>query len=147
MLTIEVRLPADRTRLGVLTLGDFTCPCLGKADNLTAKKNNNPSRDPLKQFGDTPLGTYLLSLGPVAWPVTAYGTVPVLIMEPIDGPALVAKEVGKRSGLLTHGGALNNQGQLRPTFGCIRVRNEHQKELVERVKKAGGSAHLIVTEA
>lgn len=146
MLTIEVRLPADRNQLGTLTCGDFTCPCLGKADNLNAKRNGNPTRNPLQQFGDTPTGIYNVAIGPVAWPVSVYGTHPVLRMDPVDGAALVAERDGKRSGLLIHGGALNQQGRLRPTFGCIRVRNEHQKELVERVRKAGGSALLIVTE-
>lgn len=146
MLTVEVRLPKDRTKLGTLSCGDFSCACLGKSDNLTAKKNGNPGRDPLKQFGDTPLGTYTVSIGPVAWPVTAYGIHPVLRIDPTGGDALVAESEGKRSGLLIHGGALNHHGQLRPTFGCIRVRNEHQKELVSRVKQAGGTALLIVTE-
>lgn len=146
MLTIQVTLPRDRTRLGTLICGDFTCACLGKSDSLTAHKNGNHSRDPLKQFGDTPLGTYTVSIGPVGWPMSSYGTHPVLTMDPTGGDALVAESVGKRSGLLIHGGALNREGKLRPTFGCIRVRNEHQKELVDRVKRAGGTALLIVSE-
>lgn len=146
MLIINVRLPRDRTQLGTLTCGDFSCSCLGKADNATAARNGNRSRNPLMRFGDTPLGEYDITIGPVGWPMGTYGTHPILDMEPTAGDALVAKLEGKRSGLATHGGALNRQGRLRPTFGCIRVRNEHQKALLDLVRAAGGTAKMIITE-
>lgn len=121
---IRITLPRDRWRLGTLQVEDVAghlvagpFPCYGKADNAEALAHGNPSRAPTRPYGDHPLGIYRITefrehykdFGP--W---------FILLEPTAGPALVAARNG-RSGLAIHGGPLNAEGRLRPTFGCVRV--------------------------
>ena len=48
-----------------------------------------------------------------------YGEQPRFVLNPISGDALIGLNNGRR-GILMHGGALNAQGGLRPTWGCLR---------------------------
>lgn len=136
--TIDVQLPADRTGLGRLRLLDSSdaavfgpIPAYGKADNAAARAHGNPTRDPLKPWGDTPLGVYRCTLATVAVTPTIerkYGPFGYIVLDPLSGPALVARQNG-RFGLLIHAGALNAQGKLRPTFGCVRIADGDMKNL------------------
>lgn len=143
-MKITITLPADRRQLGVLLVDDppFECRCLGLADSAAAFAHGNPKRDPLKHYGDTPLGSYEASLGGVMQPRRSYGPDPVVILHPSSGDAEKAALAG-RSGLLIHGGDPAADGKsLRPTHGCIRVDNSSQKQLVEMICGHRGSQQL-----
>src|SRR3990167_9006497 len=138
---LQSRLPADRTRAGTLWMEEDgtvvwgPVPCLAQADNAGATAHKNPSRDPLRPYGDHPLGRYRIT----AWVPT--GTDPKevreycphgkLVLDPIAGPALEAKQNG-RYALLLHGGAVGGPYEhgFRPTFGCLRMRDLDMVTLV-----------------
>lgn len=144
-LTIEIVLPKDRSKYGGLTVSAVaTFRCLGKADNAAAKRQGNPQRDPLKQYGDTPTGVYIGTLG-VTYKGRTYGEFPVIMLSPVSGDALRAQDKGGRSGLWIHGGDPRN-GELRPTHGCVRVDDSTQKILVELLKASGNRCEVVVKE-
>lgn len=106
---------------GSVVLGPF--PCRGKADGYIAGVHSNPDRDPTRPFGDHPAGLYLISVVQRDKPPAhSYGPF-FLLMDPMSGDALTAKENG-RTGLAIHGGDLNADGSLRATEGCLRTTNE-----------------------
>lgn len=151
-MVIQVRLPRDRRQLGTLTLLDADgeivfgpVPCLGKADNVVAARALNPRRDPLRAMGDTPTGSYRAMLaGPLSG-AHMFGPHRVVRLEPTAGAALVAHQNGRR-GLLIHGGAPGAGGALRPTYGCIRLADAHQSELVGTLADAIGPHTCDVAE-
>jgi hypothetical protein len=111
--------------------------CLGKADNQEAARRGNPTRDPTKPFGDTPTGSY--HAHPFRWPTAPpladrkkYGPHGWIAIDPQSGQALTAK-INGRHGLLIHSGELR-AGNLRPTFGCVRVTDEAMKKLLDLVR-------------
>ncbi len=143
-LTINVQLKRDRARLGEYQLitadGEHLlgpCVCLGKSDDQAARQAGNPGRDPLKPLGDMPCGLYLArTVGPLM-PARSYGTHPVLALDPVAGPALIAKTQGGRSGILIHPGPLNPAYTwwrgLRPTHGCMRNLDEDHVKLMRLI--------------
>lgn len=157
-MTIRVQLHANRDELGTLTLVTdggrsllAMIPCLGQADAKSAAAKGNPERDPLKPFGATPVGKYACYLTDARSQdfdyVRTYGPHGVISLDPIDGAALTAKRNG-RWGLLIHGGAPSGIAWmkrhwkgLRPTFGCIRVRDEDMKELLAAIRKQKAVRH------
>ncbi len=157
-LTIKVEFTADRTQTGTLRLvnaanatveGPFRA--LGKADNATAAANGNPSRNPLRRYGDTPNGAYrvvrLAPSGPgTSYPANSYGTAGLIVLDPQSGDALTAKQNG-RTGLLIHGGAAGTGGRLRATHGCIRLSNADMAALVQAIRAASNSATQLRCEA
>jgi hypothetical protein len=155
MAQIIVVLPDNRNRPGSLRVidnegrtikGPF--PVLGLANRKDAIENNNPNRDPLSPFGNTPLGTYKASRAlPTGMPGTtlnsvhSYGPNGAIKITPTGGEAAGAPE----RGLLIHGGALYQDTKtgrkynlvgLRPTQGCLllRLKNEHMKQLIDTVQ-------------
>lgn len=129
MSLMRSRLPHDRTRTGtvviedggVVVAGPFVC--YGKADNQEAAKHGNPDRDPTQPNGDHPTGSYqIAAIQHDKEPAHSYGPV-FFLLEPTGGDALIAKKNG-RAGLAAHGGDQRADGSLRPTFGCLRMRNE-----------------------
>ncbi len=122
-------LPANRSLVGTLVIlggdadqdvvaGPFRCR--GKADGQIAARNGNPSRDPLRPFGDHPDGvSRVIAVQRDKPPARAYGPAFVLL-SPVGGPAYQARLNG-REGLALHGGALNEDGTLRSTEGCLRL--------------------------
>lgn len=145
---IRVVLPQNRRLPGELTAtfdgvthGPFRC--LGKADNGKARSSGNPTRDPLKVNGDTPTGSYIATIGEVYGGKT-YGPHPVIRLEPVSGDALKAKQNG-RKGLLNHSGTTRD-GQLRPTFGCIRDDDDTQEKLVNLIQAHGGQCDYVIEE-
>lgn len=104
--------------------------CLARADRGMASRHGNPNADPLRPYGHLPTGTYAVTLSTARrQPVRSYGPHPVLVLDPVAGDALTAKENG-RWGLLVHGGALSTARTLRPTYGCLRFSNRAQALLV-----------------
>ena len=104
-------------------------PCYGKADNAKAAAQENPSRDPVLPYGDHPLGRYRVTgfLPGAHGQAKRFGP-GCFILEPIEGDAARAKENG-RTGLLIHGGSLDSAGNLRATFGCLRIPDEIVRHL------------------
>lgn len=148
-MTIDVVLYRDRTKLGSVSWGptaEEACECYGKADNVQASIHGNKSRDPLRPFGDTPTGVYrghpVASAGQDQGTLRKYGPHGYISLDPISGDALQAKNNG-RFGLLIHGGDPSTKGQLRPTFGCIRLANDDMERLMTAV---GGSAGTLTCE-
>ena len=135
-LRIEVSLPSNRALPGWLRLLDargnplYACPCLGKADNAEAIARRNPTRDPLLPFGDTPLGQWegRISAKPMA-DTAVYGVNRVITLRAVGGDALQAAKNG-RAGIWIHGGS-TRMGRLRPTYGCVRVADEHMAALLK----------------
>lgn len=135
--------PADRSQQGKLQafvgqaqIGEW--PCLGKADNARAKQSGNPTRDPLKQFGDTPTGTWKVRVGTVQTDIATYGLLAPFTLWPSGGAALESHSpTNRRTGIWIHGGALNAAGGLRPTYGCIRVHDATMDALHALARKHG----------
>ena len=151
-LTIEINLPADRTKTGTLALKDpitgqalfGPVPVLGRAARNTAKANGNAAADPLLPFGDTPTGGYgianIVANGPgTTRPIEVYGQSGSIVLDPQSGDALQAKQNG-RVGLLIHSGrhaysAIVGPQALKPTNGCIRILDWHLGQLIEVIRK------------
>ena len=143
---IRVQLPRDRRGYGTLTLVDTQgvtvagpFGVLGKADPTDASNHQNPGRSPLLRYGDTPTGIYRIGgfLGPKdAEDSRRHGPNGKIVLFPTSGDALVAKDGGGRIGLEIHGGYLRD-GKLRPTNGCLRLRDDDMATLLAAIITAG----------
>ena len=144
MANFEVVLPKNRVNPGTLELRDGDTvvagpfPVLGKADNQAAAQKGNPTRNPEREDGDTPLGEYgiteVVPTGGPAMPAHSYGPNGALRLNPVAGQALIAKRNG-RTGLLIHGGDPRpSDGGLRPTHGCLRVSDPNMAVLAPLVR-------------
>jgi len=146
-------LPKDRSQTGTLEawnagtlVGSFSV--LGKADNAMARQKLNPTRDPVKQFGDTPVGTWRMTCGACQLDVGTYGTEPVYTMWPLSGQALASHSpANRRAGIWLHGGEPNAAGGLRPTYGCLRVSDVTMAALHALTAKHGGIDTMETKEA
>ena len=152
-MTLSVTLSKDRKILGTIEsrsdAGRIGGPweCYGKSDNAKAAAQGNPTRNPLKKFGDTPTGTYSLTLaGQPQADTRTFGPHPVIMMEAKSGQCLDAVSKGGRAGIWLHGGHLNGVGKLRPTYGCLRVHNATMVEIIALVKQFGPLEEMIVKE-
>jgi hypothetical protein len=158
MAKIIVILPDNRDLNGSLRIIDdngrtIKGPFVVKgraADNVANDpKNQNPTRDRLRNYGDTPLGTY--KAGPKILPtgkgtrrasLRSYGPNGAIWLIPSGGEALQAANTFTRDRLLIHGGDLyentpigkaNHYVGLRPTGGCLRVSNDDMRQIVDAV--------------
>ena len=151
-MKLVATLPRNRNIPGELVAFDddgnvlHRCPVLGKADNLRAAREGNPTRDPLRRFGDTPTGLWRCGKrGPVP-PASTYGVHPVVTMTPISGDALRAST---RSGIWLHGGGPGRNSAtafLRPTFGCLRVADDDMGQIWTLARTFGEPETLEVRE-
>lgn len=95
----------------------------GRAGNDVAALYGNPGRDPARAYGDTPTGRFkadFLFFPPTpAYSEKTYGNSMVVVMSPISGLA----KTSCRTGIWIHGGDLTADGALRPTGGCLRMKN------------------------
>lgn len=151
-MRIAIRLPKNRVMAGTLQLvGDdgaeiLRGDALGRSDALAAVKAGNPSRNPLKSYGDTPVGQYLGALmAGCLQPARSYGLCPPISLSPVSGQALQAKLNGRR-GLLIHSGDLGLQGGLRPTHGCVRIHPATHQALVDALGARKRSAVTVSIE-
>ncbi len=130
---LNVKLPKNRNILGhaelVTAAGEVlidSMPCLGLADSVAAALHGNVTKDPLKPYGNTPIGLYGMILIPASiGDPQGYGPNQRFLLAPRSGPCVIAEtEANGRAGILLHGGALNpklEQWQgMRPTYGCLR---------------------------
>ena len=143
----------DRSQTGTIkavssdgaALGQW--PCLGKSDNAKAIAMKNHNRDPLKQFGDTPCGTWKVSIGKKQEDESTYGCLPPFTLWPTDGDALLSHSpINRRSGIWIHSGDLTKSSGLRVTYGCIRVHESTMRELHALAKTYGGIESLETRE-
>ena len=155
-MKLVATLPRNRNIPGELVVMDddgnvlHRCPVLGKADNARAAREGNPTRDPLRRFGDTPTGVYRLSkAGPWA-PASTYGVYPVLVMTPVSGDALRSHQgAHPRRGLAIHEGAPGQNPAtafLRPTFGCLRVSRDDMGQIWTLARTFGEPETIEVRE-
>lgn len=154
---LRVSLPSDRLKLGTVELLKSADPasgfpwqqviptikCYGKADNLAAAGAGNPKRDPLRLYGDFPLGEYSCRLVLVAPPdklgdtfKREYGPYGFIELTAVSGDALTAAKNG-RYGLRVHSGALTTAGTLRPTHGCLRLSDADFLALRQAIEDLG----------
>lgn len=120
---VTITFKADRRQPGTLVLRDlkgatiFSCRCLGRS----AGHASNPTRDPLRFRGDTPVGKYAPTfVSHLARPVTGIGQLWVGL-DPdnfYDTQARQAEIAGRR-GIGIHGGRGNTV--LKATHGCVRL--------------------------
>lgn len=128
---IRIYLPDDRFLPGRLQYWSpasqllFSCDCLGRSAGILDALTGTVRRDPLKYRGNTPLGGYALTfVSHLAKPIAGIGSI-WIGLDPISGEALKAEQNG-RTGLGIHGG----RGEtLKPTHGCIRLRDTDMREL------------------
>ena len=151
-MRIVIQLPKSRIRPGTICLlGDdgvelLHGDALGLADAMAAAKAGNPSRNPLRSYGDTPVGQYLGALlAGCLQPARSYGLCPPISLKPVSGQALQAKLNGRR-GLLIHSGDLGLQGGLRPTHGCVRIHPATHQALVDTLGAMKRSAVNVSIE-
>lgn len=144
MIIIETRIQEDRNIPGTITVkkdGEvlFERRCRGEADNTYARQHDNPDEDPTKIGGDHPEGQYkitaILRFDKEHPKYRTYGPA-FLAITGIDGEAYLAHLQGRR-GLAIHGGKLDAQGNLRATFGCLRVDDETAEQLADLVDEVG----------
>ena len=146
ILTFNISLPKNRLLPGTLmavsnegeVLLDPPRACLGLADSAAAVQHGNKDRDPLRPFGDTPLGRYRVTVIPAAQNTHSYGICRRLLLTPFQGPCVEAESNGRR-GLEIHEGDENpnyvSWKFLRPTDGCVRVQRETMQASLARIDK------------
>lgn len=135
---LVISLPKDRTKLGLLTLcgpdarGEphpiFSCACFGRS----AGHADNPTRDPVKFRGNTPVGGYATTfVTRLAKPIAGIGSL-WIGLDPISGQAQEAENAG-RTGLGIHGG--RGDDVYKVTHGCIRLLDKDMAALAEAAGK------------
>ena len=151
-MTLIATLHRDRAIPGAIEARNATgriggpWECLGKADNAKAAAHHNPSRDPLKKYGDTPTGIYTCSVGIAQANTRTFGPHPFIALAAKAGQCVRAVIEWGRTGFGLHGGDLNQIGKLRPTWGCLRVHNETMAEIHALAAEFGSITELIVSE-
>lgn len=151
---LQVSLFHDREKLGSYKLVNEKTNVtvqsgvvLGLSDNSAAKAHDNPMRDPLKPFGDTPTGVWIGTLFAASTDTHAYGPNKRLLLTPVSGDA---KTASTRTGIMCHGGDLNpfykQWDGLRPTDGCLRFHDAEIKSITDFVSAAGTKVNVTVTE-
>jgi hypothetical protein len=141
--SVVISFPADRSKPGTLVLRDsagkliFSCRAFGRS----AGHASNPSRDPMKFRGNTPLGKYATTfISHLAKPVTGIGSLWVGL-DPdnfYDTQARRAEKAG-RTGLGIHGG--RGDAVLKATHGCVRVLDRDMADFY----RIAGKARFTVT--
>jgi hypothetical protein len=145
---IIVRLPSDRDYAGILEIqgpggktiaGPFDV--CARADSEIARRNHNPSRNPLLPFGDVPLGNYrvaqIFDSGPrTSYPAEEFGSAGIVLLQPQSGEAVLADANG-RFGFFIQAGRLSRKGALRPNDGSLRLSDRDLRKLLAVVRPLG----------
>jgi hypothetical protein len=147
-MRIRIGLPDDRDFAGRLEVLDDDgtvvfgpVPAAGRAHDESAAAHGNPSRNPLRAYGDTPLGTFAVRGVIPSGPGTEFedeslGRHGVVVLEPVSGQAALADAHG-RFRLFIQGGRDGDES-LRATAGAIRLRDQDQRQLVALLRLAPG---------
>jgi hypothetical protein len=136
---MEIKLFSDKPQYGFLSVysGDQYRSILYPervfvylaVDREKASANRNATLDSLLPYGPAPLGRYKydsLVRNPSFASIktseghSTYSNYYPIQLSGVDGPVKEAKRNG-RSHIWIHGGDLDSEGNIRPTFGCIRV--------------------------
>lgn len=143
--SVAITLPKNRQQPGQLVLRDsagnilFSCRCLGRS----AGHASNPSRDPMKFRGHTPVGKYATTfVTRLAKPITGIGSLWVGL-DPddfYDTPARRAEKAG-RTGIGIHGG--RGDAVLKATHGCVRLLD---RDMADFYRIAGKRRFTVTVE-
>jgi hypothetical protein len=144
-LRIRISLPDNRDYAGRLEVLDANgvvfgpVPAAGRAHDDPAPAHGNASRNPLRPYGDTPLGTYAVrgiveSGAGTGLDSEEYGSHGVVLLEPRSGQAALADAHG-RLRLFIQGGSRDG---LRATAGAVRLRDLDQQQLVALLRREPG---------
>ena len=154
MPAIEIELPTDRNRVGRLLLTDNDgfpllgpYPVCGRANDFAASEHGNPTRSPLRPYGDTPTGQYRVRGFAATGAGTPYdtrkfGRSGMIVLEPLQSEAPIA---GRNDGwvLLIHAGTPNpGSSLLYATNGSLRMYDNDLRELIDVIR---GDPSLICT--
>jgi len=139
MLTINVRVPADRNETAVVEIFSGASRIAGSlaaasASAELARSHGNADCDPLRPWGHPPLGNYrLIAHGPApAGCDLEYGK-HLLVFQPESGNALDAESFGRLL-LLAYAGPAGKGGRMRRTQGGLRFRQETLEVLLARLE-------------
>jgi hypothetical protein len=145
-MKIRIGLPENRDYAGRLEVLDASgavvfgpIPAAGRAHDELAAGHGNVPRNPLRPYGDTPLGTY-----------TVRGVVEsAVVLEPASGQAALADAHGRfRFFIQGGGGDGGDDGGLPATAGGVRLHDRDLEQLLALVRRASGRVHCeIVTTA
>ena len=156
-LHFEVRLKKNRSVPGKLFVFEIQSnyrQCSKapiKKFNILGRGSRGNGKTQYLNRGNTPTGFYEISelVNTKKWSRRSYGANGAFRLKPLAGQALVAQEVFGRTGLLIHGGATRKNGKLRPTYGCLRLRNKDVKQLkkivTDRLYSNGQCHELNIT--
>jgi hypothetical protein len=142
-MKIRIGLPENRDYAGRLEVLDASgavvfgpVPAAGRAHDELAAGHGNVPRNPLRPYGDTPLGTY-----------TVRGVVEsAVLLEPASGQAALADAHGRFRFFIQGGGG--DDGGLPATAGGVRLHDRDLEQLLALVRRASGRVHCeIVTTA
>jgi lipoprotein-anchoring transpeptidase ErfK/SrfK len=135
---IEVILPDNRDKKGVMVVSKENKK-IAKFEVL-GRGSRGPGNTQFLEKGNTPSGVYSGNeiVSTEDWSQTSYGPNGAIRLKPISGNAFLTG--AHRKGLLIHGGELaskgNWKGSLKPTHGCLRLKNEDMILLINIVKNA-----------
>ncbi len=145
--SVLISLPKDRHKHGTLVLRGpsgallFSCHALGRSVGTPT----NPSHDPVKFRGDTPLGKYALThIVRLARPVTGIGIL-WCPLDPDDFYDTQARraEIAGRRGLGMHGG--RGDLVLKATHGCVRLRDRDMQDFERIAGKMRFTIEIVET--
>lgn len=151
---IIANLGENRNNVGSLKVYDSTgklvlqpIKALGRGSNLPSNGNDHTKQ--LMRNADTPSGVALCQIIGKSSNTDAFGPYErVHLYKAISGNFLAAEKAG-RSEILIHGGKpRSSRGAswypLHPTHGCIRVRNEDMKTLIDVLKQCGPRGKITI---
>lgn len=136
-ILLQVMLSRKRDQSGVLLVRDRTGRVLARFEAL-GRGSRGAGNTQMLVNGNTPTGTYRASrvIPTASANLNSYGPNGAIVLDPVSGNARAAEKIAGREGLLIHGGSLGGttywrgKNELRATHGCIRLRNEDMKRLM-----------------
>lgn len=149
MPALIVRLPKNRDFCGEVLLIGASGAVLagpyrvaGRANDRAAVAGGNPARRSTLRYGDTPTGTYKVSMilpsgAGTAHASDAYGSSGILVLDPCDGDAALAEANG-RFHVFIQGGPLSD-GRLCATNGALRMADDDLATLCQLLADAVGT--------
>ncbi|MGG6263091.1 hypothetical protein ACQ4M3_07410 [Leptolyngbya sp. AN03gr2] len=143
-ITFVIELPQDRNRMGKIyalnsdrqrVMGPYAIAA--KADGITATHYNNRDRNPLRPYGDFPLGQYqITNFYPSNFGIESYGNNGILMLTPVHGDGVTAQHNGRQI-FMIHAGGLEERGVLQPTNGSLRVSAPTMRQLTSVITQIG----------
>lgn len=158
---IEVMLPDDRCKAGVIQFGAFECRILGKAIQHTCPSPSSLIPSPLQDNnkGDTPLGVYdVTERAKDGTEKAHWGKTPMRITRK---PPMKTEDGGQRGGFLIHSntnaeargenigaepGARPPEDHVTGTWGCLKVHSACLEALDKYRRENGGTLSLSVRD-